>query len=245
MFLVNILLVFLNLLTLIKLNEFYKQKINHINIFSFVWLLLLIGMTLMPFNNYKILSETYLVLIASWSFFLIFSFPFYRGKYNDGFNNEKYNLKNLKIVLIVLLLLSFFAYLLNISDIFNSITSLESWASKRKEQAFEEVLANNLFYSIFARTNSIIIPISFFLLKKKKITKKHLIVVLLYAFITSVIYFTRAPVLEFLIITVISYIYIYERVNLRSQGNYDSDWRQALTKENFDQRKPCIVSHLI
>lgn len=207
---INCLLIIFNFYLLIKLNQFYKQKVNHINIFSIVWTITLLGSLLFPFETIHIKSETYLILIISWTFILLFSMPFkYIEKNPISINN--YHLRRLKLILYILIALSVIAYLINLSEIFNYVTDLESWADKRKTQSFDEVLGDNLFYTIFARNNAIIIPITMFLFIKGRINKTLLSLVLLYGLISSAIYFTRAPILEFLMITFISYIFILNK----------------------------------
>ena len=87
---------------------------------------------------------------------------------------------------------------------------MASWVSMRVTHIYDNVLSNNIFFTLFARNHALFIPISFYLFKKEAIKKITLYLVIIYGLVTSAIYFTRAPILEFIIICVISYIYTFD-----------------------------------
>lgn len=191
-----------------KVAKQYEMPINHVNIFSVVWLTILCGSMLFPLD-FKIELRTYLVLLISWLFYLFGSFSL-KNKSFDEPSVAEYDLKRMKIVLYALLVLSMLAYLLSLKDVLYFFTSLESWATLRGDSLFLEATSENIFYTIFARNYSIYLPLAIYLFSKGNLKKKYLILIFLYGLFTSILSFSRAPLLELIVVSAVSYMYVYK-----------------------------------
>lgn len=198
-----------NLYLWYRCNRYYSQWLNHVNIFSIVWFFVIGGAYLLPFIEVRLKDITFLTVLLSWTSFLLFSFPVNHQKPVERYV-KVYDLEKVKIILGILLLFSFFAYLISLGPIIRHINDLSAWAEMRRNNVYTEVLQNNLFYTLFARNHVLFVPISFYLLKEKAIRKLFVWIILIYGLVTSALYFTRAPILEYIVICLVSYLYIYD-----------------------------------
>ena len=191
----------------LKVSHSYKTPINHVNFFSLSWLTVLLGSIIFPLDV-RILPYTYLILICAWIFFLLGSLILSTTTDVVEVESFEYNYKRIKIVLYFLVIFSFLAYLFSLGDIISNVSNLEAWASIRGERVFADATSENIFYTLFARNYGLYIPIAFFLFVKKEINKKVLTIIVIYGVITSVINFSRAPLLELIIISFVSLMLI-------------------------------------
>jgi len=195
-----------------KTAKLYTTPINHVNLFSLTWLSILIGSIFFTLD-FVVMPKTYLILIGSWIFFLLGSLRLKSAKDIEPVPID-YNLKRVKIILYVLIVLSFFAYLSSLGDIIYRITDINEWASLRSEQTFAEATSENIFYTLFARNYSIYMPIAIFLFLKGELNKKIFYLIFIYGLITSIINFSRGPLLEFVLVSFVSYMLIKRTKNI-------------------------------
>lgn len=193
-----------------KVSKQYLTPINHVNIFSIMWLFILVGSALFPLD--LVLEPfTFLVLLLSWLFYLIGSYSYFNIEIEDFEHEKEYDLRKLKIVLYVLIIMSVATYAMSLGDIINSLTSLSNWASVRSDSLFSDATSDNMLYTIFARNYTIYIPIAFFLYKQQVISKRLVLLITLYGFLTSLLNFSRAPILEFVVVSFVSYMFVNDK----------------------------------
>lgn len=194
-----------------KVIKDYDFPLNHVNLFSVSWLFVLFGSLVFPLEV-ELKYSTINVMLLAWISFLIASFKFKRSNHifeieNDSLKIE-YNLIKLKYVLYALLFLSILAYLTNLSEVFSQMTSMESWSTVRTENQYKDATDENLFFSLFARNYSIYVPIAIYLYHKNSISKIQMILFFSFGLVTSVINFSRAPLLELLIVSLVCFLII-------------------------------------
>ncbi len=204
MILITILLLILGVVIWFKVKTNYSYPINHVNLFSISWLLILIGSLIFPLEVNLRFSTINLLLLA-WIFFLLGSYKIKLIEFDCEYLID-YNLDRLKIVLYILVLLSFFAYLVNLKEMIAQITSIESWANVRTDKEFDVATKENIIFTLFARNYSIYVPIAIFLLIKEKISLIQFVLIFAFGLLTSVINFTRAPLLELLVVSLVCFL---------------------------------------
>jgi oligosaccharide repeat unit polymerase len=189
-----------------KTAKLYNIPVNHVNLFSLSWLSILIGSIFFSLD-FIVEPKTYLVLLTSWIFFLLGSFKF-KSSIISISNPTEYRFKRIRIVLYFLIILSFLAYLSSLGEIISKITDISQWAAVRSEQTFAEATSENIFYTLFARNYSIYMPIAIFLFIKGELSKKVFYSIFIYGLLTSIINFSRGPLLEFVLVSFVSYVLI-------------------------------------
>ena len=194
-----------------KVIKDYDFPLNHVNLFSVSWLFVLFGSLVFPLEV-ELKYSTINVMLLAWISFLIASFKFKRSNHTFEIENDnlkiEYNLIKLKYVLYALLFFSIIAYLLNLSEVFAQMTSLESWSTVRTDDHYKEAANDNLFFTLFARNYSIYVPIAIYLFHNKTISKIEMSLVFSYGLLTSVINFSRAPLLELLSVSLVCFLLI-------------------------------------
>jgi oligosaccharide repeat unit polymerase len=96
----------------------------------------------------------------------------------------------------------------SLGEIISKITDISQWAAVRSEQTFAEATSENIFYTLFARNYSIYMPIAIFLFIKGELSKKVFYSIFIYGLLTSIINFSRGPLLEFVLVSFVSYVLI-------------------------------------
>lgn len=192
----------------LKVAANYEQPINHVNLFTVSWLFVCIGALFFPLEV-KLLPETYIVLIISWIFFLLGS---YKRRYKEIGNQSGvgYNFLTARLVLFFLVVLSVISYISSLGDILSGISNIQTWALLRRENLYSESTSDNIFYTLFARNYSLYIPLAVYLFYKGELKKIYFFLILVYGLLTSIINFSRAPLLELIIVTVISITLVRE-----------------------------------
>ena len=208
MILLCILLFGFGLVLWLKVAANYDQPINHVNLFTVSWLFVCVGSLFFPLEV-KLQGETYIVLIISWMFFLLGSFKRKKKEIVDQ-TSIGYNFFNARLVLFFLVVLSVISYIFSLGDILAGINNIETWALLRRENLYNENTSDNIFYTLFARNYSVYVPLAIYLFYKGELKNIFFYLILIYAFLTSIINFSRAPLLELILVTVISITLVRE-----------------------------------
>lgn len=208
MILLCILLFGFGLVLWLKVAANYDQPINHVNLFTVSWLFVCVGSLFFPLEV-KLQGETYIVLIISWMFFLLGSFKRKKKEIVDQ-TSIGYNFFNARLVLFFLVVLSVISYIFSLGDILAGINNIETWALLRRENLYNENTSDNIFYTLFARNYSVYVPLAIYLFYKGELKKTYFYLILVYGFLTSIINFSRAPLLELILVTVISITLVRE-----------------------------------
>ena len=196
----------------VKVNHGYRFLINHVNLFSISWLIVILGSIVFPLDII-VQPKTYLVLICSWVFYLLGSLRLKIYEPLD-FSHQQYDYKRLKVLLFILVIFSIIGYLSAIGEIISSITDIQTWASVRGEKTFMDATKENIFYTVFARNYDIYLPLAIYLYVHNELNKKLLILIFIYGILTSIINFSRAPLFEPIIVSYVSYILIKQSFKL-------------------------------
>ena len=195
---------------LISLNQKkYNSYINHFTIFGFIWPFITIGTQIIYPESLKI--EVVILFYICWLSYIIGS-SIIKIKFSPTRNDKKPSKKNIFKLKILIYILVIFCFISNweLLMLISNIGNLLAWATLRKEDGFSD-LDQNIFYTLFQRVYLIYIPLSIYLLKYKAISKKIVILLFLTGFLFSILKFTRAPILNLLIVTGITYIYIFNK----------------------------------
>lgn len=184
----------------------YISYVNHLSIYGFVWPFITIGAQLAYPNTLSI--EVVIFFYICWLLYILGSSLLHHQTLIERESNRSYyyRVKILVLVLVVCCVISnweLFSLIINAGN-------LNAWAALRKENGFED-LESNMFFTIFQRVYLIYIPLSLYLLYHKKISRLVFIILLLTGIAFSLLKFTRAPLLNLLMILLVSYIYIYSK----------------------------------
>lgn len=212
-FLSNILFSLFGLLILRLVLSKYYFKINHVTIFSIIWLFIILMSQITAYAPLEI--KTLTILYLSWYFFLIGSIIINK-KNSINKCNTSINLNLLKKICYTLVILTVLANYKLLIDVFVNFKSIESWAIMRNEKVFTQYRDDNIFYTLFGTNNPIIVPLSIYLFRAKKISKLSFVIIYSIIILCSIAAFTRAPLLNIIIISLISYIFIYNSIPKRA-----------------------------
>lgn len=196
----------------IVLNK-YSNLLNHVSIFSIIWVSLILGAQLTKFADLEYFTLT--VVYISWYFFLFGSFIFINKNRQKANTKEILNIKINRNLKYLCFTLTVFSCLMNykiLKNVFFDFSSFSDWAQMRNDDAFSEFRDNNILYTLFGNTSNIYIPISIFLLIKKKISKFAFALIYFVAILLALATFNRAPLLFLLIISLVSYSFISNKV---------------------------------
>lgn len=196
----------------IVLNK-YSNLLNHVSIFSIIWVSLILGAQLTKFADLEYFTLT--VVYISWYFFLFGSFIFINKNRQKANTKEISNIKINRNLKYLCFTLTVFSCLMNyeiLKNVFFDFSSFSDWAQMRNDDAFSEFRDNNILYTLFGNTSNIYIPISIFLLIKKKISKFAFALIYFVAILLALATFNRAPLLFLLIISLVSYSFISNKV---------------------------------
>lgn len=192
----------------------FSNLLNHVSIFSAVWIFLILGSQV---TKFVVLEEyTLTIVYISWYFFLLGSYIF-TNKINGNKKTiqELSNIKaerNLIRICFALTLLSFVLNFDILKNVFFDFSSFSDWAQMRDDDAFSEFRDNNFLYTLFGNTSNIYIPISIYLFVKKKISSWTFALIYFVATLLALATFNRAPLLFLLIISLVSYSFITGKV---------------------------------
>ena len=207
---VNILFLFLGLNLFVLINKRYSSSINHVSIFTAVWLMIILGSQL---SGYAELHWfTLFVVYLSWYFYLLGSYLREAEINLDSLAIKVIDPDKIKTACYVLVILSFLANLTILKDVFFNFSSFEVWAKMRNDQAFSDYRDGNYFYTIFGNTSNIYVPLAIYLFMEKKINSLMLTIIYLISILIAVAAFTRAPMLYLIIISVVFYSYQAKRI---------------------------------
>lgn len=204
--LINILFLIIGFTIIIVKQKRYASPVNHFNIFGLIWPIITIGTQIAYPGSLTI--EVIVYFYICWLLYLVGSSQF-RHKFPPNFMSPVASVRKLKILIFVLII---FCLISNyeIMSLIISSRDLLAWAALRKENGFEEI-ESNIFITLFQRAYLIYIPLAILLMKRGELTIKYLIVLILSGLFLSSLKFTRAPILNLLIVSLISYVYIYKR----------------------------------
>lgn len=207
---VNIIYLFVGLLIYKFIVKSYSHILNHVSIFTFVWLFIIILTQLIGYTKPYLTEETLSVVYISWYFFLFGSYINEKKISSEiTYSENKYDFNKLKLLFYILFLLSIIANISILTEVYGNYTDLERWANLRKTDDLLVFKENNIFYALFGSAWSIYIPLSVFLLKHNMIKKYIFYFVTIVSIIISISGFTRAPLLKLLIVLLLSYVYIF------------------------------------
>ncbi|WP_185964771.1 O-antigen polymerase [Flavobacterium franklandianum] len=192
------------------INKRYSSVINHVSIFTSVWLFIILGSQLSGYVVFQL--NTLVVVYLSWYFYLFGSYLSESEINIDSIVVKILDIEKIKIACYVLVVLSFFANLTILKDVFFNFSSFEVWAKMRNDQAFSDYRDGNYFYTVFGNTSNIYLPLAIYLFMEKKINSLVLIVVYLVSILIAVAAFTRAPMLYLIIISIVFFTYQAKRV---------------------------------
>lgn len=207
---VNIIFLFFGINLFILINKRYSSLINHVSIFTSVWLFIILGSQLSGYVIFQL--NTLLVVYLSWYFYMLGSYLNQIEINIDSIVVKILNIEKVKIVCYVLVILSFLANLTILTDVFFNFSSFEVWAKMRNDQAFSDYRDGNYFYTVFGNTSNIYLPLAIYLFMEKKINSLVLIVVYLVSILIAVAAFTRAPMLYLIIISIVFFTYQAKRI---------------------------------
>jgi len=201
---VNVLFLIFGIDLFIFINKKYSNVINHVSIFTLVWLLVIVGSQL---SGYVVLRlPTLVVVYLSWYFFIIGSYITDKNlDFGPAEPIKVISIDKLKTACYVLAILSIIANLDILKDVFFNFSSLEVWAKMRNDQAFSDYRDGNYFYTIFGNTSNIYLPLAIYLFMEKKIGRVALLVIYLVSILIAIAAFTRAPMLYLIIISIVFY----------------------------------------
>jgi oligosaccharide repeat unit polymerase len=200
---VNSLFLFFGILLFIMINKRYSNLINHVSIFTVVWLFIILGSQLSGYVIFQV--NTLVIVYLSWYFYLLGSYVSESEINVDSITIKIISSEKIKIACYVLVVLSFLANLTILKDVFFNFSSFEVWAKMRNDQAFSDYRDGNYFYTIFGNTSNIYLPLAIYLFIEKKISTLMLIVVYIVSILIAVAAFTRAPMLYLIIISIVFY----------------------------------------
>lgn len=207
---VNILFLFFGINLFLLINKRYSSLINHVSIFTSVWLFIILGSQLSGYAEFQL--NTLVVVYLSWYFYLIGSYLSESEIDIDAVVVKIIDIEKIKIACYVLVVLSFLANLTILKDVFFNFSSFEVWAKMRNDQAFADYRDGNYFYTIFGNTSNIYLPLGIYLFMEKKINSLVLIVIYLVSILIAVAAFTRAPMLYLIIISIVFFSYQAKRI---------------------------------
>lgn len=201
----NIFLLILGFLFIFKRQSSYESYVNHLTIFGFVWPLIIVGAQL-SYPNVIPIEVVFFYYLCWYTY--IFGSSILKHKTSSS-ENVLMSFRKIKMLILLLVLFCFISNYELLSLILSSGNIL-AWAALRKENGFEE-LESNIFFTLFQRAYLVYIPLGIYLLSKNKITKTYLIILIITGLLFSVLRFTRAPILNLLIVILVSYVYIYRK----------------------------------
>ena len=207
---VNILFLFFGINLFLLINKRYSNFINHVSIFTVVWLFIILGSQLSGYVIFQV--NTLVVVYLSWYFYLCGSYLSESEINVDCIVVKMLNIEKIKTACYVLVVLSFLANLTILKDVFFNFSSFEVWAKMRNDQAFSDYRDGNYFYTIFGNTSNIYLPLAIYLFIEKKISTLMLIAVYIVSILIAVAAFTRAPMLYLIIISIVFYSYQAKRI---------------------------------
>jgi oligosaccharide repeat unit polymerase len=207
---INILFLFFGINLFLLINKRYSSLINHVSIFTSVWLFIILGSQLSGYAEFQL--NTLVVVYLSWYFYLLGSYLSESEINIDSIVVKIINIEKIKIACYVLVILSFLANLTILKDVFFNFSSFEVWAKMRNDQAFSDYRDGNYFYTVFGNTSNIYLPLAIYLFIEKKINSLVLIVVYLVSILIAVAAFTRAPMLYLIIISIVFFSYQAKRI---------------------------------
>lgn len=184
----------------------YDYVLNHLALFSFVWLFIIIGVQLAYPG--KIDDESVILYYTCFFSYLLGSSILKMPRY-ETVKQRYYNFSTLNIIIFLLFVLGLIANYDLLNKVVFNFSSLDAWVSMRTKQEFEEVDESNIFKALFQRSYLIYIPLALFCVKNKKMSKLIFVGLIIVGIMISLLRFTRAPFLQLLIMLLISYVYIY------------------------------------
>lgn len=200
---VNVLFLFFGINLFVLINKRYSNLINHVSIFTAVWLFIILGSQLSGYVEFQF--QTLVVVYLSWYFYLLGSYLSESEINVDSIVIKILNIEKIKVACYVLVVLSVLANLTILTDVFLNFSSFEVWAKMRNDQAFSDYRDGNYFYTFFGTTSNIYLPLAIYLFIEKKISSLMLAVVYLVSILIAVAAFTRAPMLYLIIISIVFY----------------------------------------
>ena len=220
----------------------YHNPLNHVSIFSSVWVFVILGSQL---SNFVVLEYgTLAVLYVSWYCFLIGSYIFNDHQIVPKPINYSYgDDSRLKAICYIIILLAIASNLRILTDVYLNFSSLEDWAQLRKDQEFGIYRDNNIIYTLFGSTSIIYIPLAIYLFLKERIKLSVLILTYVIATLIAFATFNRAPILYLLVVSIVFYSFTANKFSYKiilvaalslliiflvssyflSGGNYDSN----------------------
>jgi oligosaccharide repeat unit polymerase len=193
-----------------KILKKYSNLLNHVSIFSVVWVFVILGCQLTKFVELEFYTLS--VVYLSWYCFLFGSYIFLK---NNLKKERRYSVKEVRILKRLCYILAFFSGVINLDilkDVFFNFSSFSAWAQMRNDQVFFEYRDNNILYTLFGNTSNIYIPLAIYLYVEKKIKLSMLILIYLIAILIALATFNRAPFLFLIIISLVSYSFIANKV---------------------------------
>jgi oligosaccharide repeat unit polymerase len=209
----NILYLYLGFILSKKILNKYSNLLNHVSIFSVVWVFIILGSQLTKYVELEFYTLS--VVYLSWYCFLFGSYIFSK---NNLIKEHRYNSKESHILKRLCYTLAFFSFVINldiIKDVFFNFSSFGAWAQMRNNNGFSEYRDHNILYTLLGTTSNIYIPIAIYLYVEKKIKLWLFILIYIVAILIALATFTRAPFLYLIIISSVCYSFITNKVPYR------------------------------
>ncbi|UFK97121.1 O-antigen polymerase [Kaistella faecalis] len=206
MIIFNILMLLLAGWLLQRRLKVYDYVLNHLTLFSFIWLFIIIGVQLAYPGK---VDDSSVILYYGCFFTYLFGSSILKMPKYEVAKQRYYNFNTLNVIVFLLLILGLIANYDLLNKVVFNFSSLEAWVSMRTKQEFEEVDESNIFKALFQRSYLIYIPLALFCVKNKKMSKIIFVGLIVAGIMISSLRFTRAPFLQLLIMLLISYVYIY------------------------------------
>lgn len=206
--LLNFIFIFGGLVLFKMITKNYSYSLNHVSLFSSIWLFVVVGA---QFSELRDLSlGTISVLYLSWYSFLLGSIVNGETKNMSKKLISVLDTRKIEIICVSLVLLSVAANFDLIRSVLFNFSSFQVWAEMRKENAFAAYRSDNAFYTLFGPNAVIFIPLALYLYKSKRISRKYLMAIISIGFLLAILAFTRAPILQLMIISIVSYSFLNE-----------------------------------
>lgn len=203
-------ILFVSLLHLV-IRKHFGGHLIHLYFFSGIWFLLLCFISISD-PPFQISNKTFSIFSLAWVLVYLGNLlALILTKSSSGVVVKpiiEYNNQYLRISLIIILTLSIIGNLLFYRTLLSLLNSGDGLIALRGYDGTELMKeSSNLLYNIFGRIYVIYIPLALYLFKQNYLKLHWLILIIILAILTSIGTFTRAPLL-FLLIIIISSIYI-------------------------------------
>ncbi|MDR2206629.1 MAG: oligosaccharide repeat unit polymerase [Flavobacteriaceae bacterium] len=186
----------------------YDSYVNHLSIFSGVWIVITIGSQL-SYGDF-VSPESVLLFYACLYCYILGSSILSFAKFKES-SMQEYNIGRIRVIVFLLVVLCIIANWDIIDEVFFNFRSILDLAIMRQKKEYSQLDESNIFKAIFQRAYLIYIPLTMFLYKKKKAHLVFLILAIISGILLSLSKFTRGPFMHVLLVTGIVYTYLYRK----------------------------------